>query len=135
MAKNGRNSCCSRNNGCLVLRQPLSALKGIISCSRASHLLNPRQPLAQAETAIGSNKDCHCRRFPVVRSTKARSKRIEYSEQTIRKLGLNVSKARNKVPNSYVLGVKQVRMLIFLVACLSAKYGEKHRKKRFMYAF
>ena len=26
----------------------------IISCSRANHLLNPRQSLAQAETAIGS---------------------------------------------------------------------------------
>ena len=39
------------NNGRLVLKQPLSAREGIISCSRANHCLNPRQPLPQLETA------------------------------------------------------------------------------------
>ena len=51
------------NNGCFNTRQPLSALEAIISCSRANHRLNPRQSLAQVETAIGSNKDSYCRQF------------------------------------------------------------------------
>ena len=117
-----------RGNHCLRLRESSPAVELIISSTRDNHWLKPRQPLAQIKIAIAGV-------FLVVHRTRARSKHIEYLEQTHRILGANDSKARSKVSNGYVLGVKPVRMLGFYVARLCAKYGEKHRKKRFMYAF